>query len=99
MFTVKLSNGNELTGLTLNGNNFIAPGVIDDSAFEDGLDAVEIVDGAADETTHMYDAKLIQNIVRDGHSWFILAEKSEQDRLYERIAEIETALCEIDAGE
>lgn len=97
MLTIKLSNGVELTGLELNGNNFIAPSVTEDSTFDGGLSAVEIKDHSTGETSYLYDAKLIQNVRNGSRSWFILAEKTEQDKLKERIAELENALCELDA--
>lgn len=96
MFTIKFSNGNELTGLELNGNNYIAPSIVEDAVFEGGLAAVEITDHESGEVTHLYDAQLIQNVPHGPRSWFILAEKTEHDKLIQRIADLETALCELD---
>ena len=48
MYTITLADGTKLKNLELNGNNYIAEGVIEDSVFEGNLDTVKITDG---ETT------------------------------------------------
>lgn len=70
MYTITLANGTKLENLELNGNNYIAEGVIEDSVFQDNLSSVTITDG---ETTETYtDMVLISNRVDGGRSWFIL---------------------------
>lgn len=104
MYSIKLANGNTLSNLELNGNNFISETILEDSIFEDGLSVVEISDGTKTET-HT-DMKLIANRVDGGKSWFILVDKTEREkateRLYEKleledisIADIKTALVEL----
>lgn len=78
MYTITLLDGTELTDLKLNGNNFIAPTVLNDSVFEGKLNKVTITDGEIAQT--YTDMVLIQNKEYDGKSWFILAEKSEQQK-------------------
>lgn len=83
MYTITLANGTKLENLELNGNNYIAEGVIEDSVFQDNLASVTITDG---KTTETYtDMVLISNRVDGGRSWFILGEKSPQEKAMERI--------------
>lgn len=78
MYTITLQDGTRLENLELNGNNFISDEIISDTVFADNLGTVTISDG---ETTDTYtDMKLIANRVWDGKSWFVLAEKSEQEK-------------------
>lgn len=81
MYTITLHDGTKLENLELNGNNFIAEGVIEDSVFEDNLATVAINDGT---TTQSYtDMFLVCNRVENGRSWIVLAEKSEQQKAEE----------------
>lgn len=94
MYKITLADGTVLENLELNGNNYIAEGVIDDSVFKDNLDTVTITDG---EDTETYtDMVLISNRVDGGRSWFILDVKSEKQKQEEatarRIAELEQAM-------
>lgn len=94
MYTITLNNGTKLKNLELNGNNYIAEGVIEDSVFQDNLASVTITDG---KTTETYtDMVLISNRVDGGRSWFILGVKSEKQKQEEatarRIAELEQAM-------
>ncbi len=78
MYTIKLNDGTNLTNLVLNGNNFISNEIISDDIFINNLDTVEISDG---ENTHIYnDMMLAANRVIDGKSWFILAEKTPEQK-------------------
>lgn len=81
MYTITLNDGTKLNNLELNGNNFIAEGVIEDSVFTDNLATVSINDG---NTTETYtDMVLVINRVDGGRSWFVLREKSEQEKAEE----------------
>lgn len=84
MYTITLADGTTLRNLELNGNNFIAEGVIDDSVFENNLGTVIITDGETTET--LVDMRLMSNRVDGGRSWFILGEKSEQQKKEETMA-------------
>lgn len=83
MYTITLNNGTKLENLELNGNNFIAEDVIDDAVFEDNLATVIIHDGTTAETYE--DMVLVINRVENGRSWFVLREKSAQEKAMERI--------------
>ena len=100
MYTITLNNGTKLENLELNGNNYIAEGVIEDSVFQDNLASVTITDG---KTTETYtDMVLISNRVDGGRSWFILGVKSEKEKQEEatarRIAELEQAMTVLPTG-
>jgi hypothetical protein len=84
---IKLQDGQVIENLTLNGNNYISKKIIDSSIFENNLERVEIID---EEITQVYyNMKLVQNIVYNNESWFVLAEKSENDLLKERLVQME----------
>ena len=94
MYTIKLYDGTILTNLILNGNNFISDKIIPDDIFTDNLNEVEISDG---ENTQIYqDMALVANRVIDGKSWFILAEKTpeqkEKEEFENNIADIYATL-------
>ena len=83
MYKITLHDGTVLDNLELNGNNFISEKVIDDSVFNSNLDTVTISNG---ETTKTYtDMKLMSNRVDGGKSWFVLGEKTEQEKAMERL--------------
>lgn len=100
MYTITLSNGATLSGLVLNGNNFIAPGAIADSVFEGNLGTVTISDG--DKEDVYTDMLLLSNIVRDGQSWIVLGRKSEEQKRQEardrEIAELRQAMAVLLTG-
>jgi hypothetical protein len=78
MYTIKLNNGTIISNLVLNGNNFISDKIISDDIFTNNLDKVEISDG---KSTQIYqDMMLVANRVIDGKSWFILAEKTQEQK-------------------
>ena len=99
MYKITLSDGYQLDNLELNGNNFIATRELSDVVFEGKLSTVKIFDKETQtEETHT-DMVLISNLVRDGKSWFILAEKSEEQKERERIentfTNLQMALTEV----
>ena len=88
MYTIKLYDGTVLDNLILNGNNFISDKIIPDDIFTDNLNEVEISDG---ENTQIYnDMVLVANRVIDGKSWFILAEKTPEQKEKEALEAIIT---------
>ena len=93
MYKITLADGTVLKNLELNGNNYIAEGVIEDSVFEGNLDTVTVTDGKS-------------NRVVDGKSWFVLGEKTAQQKAMERlntllasnadsITDVQVALAEV----
>ena len=104
MYQITLHDGTVLDDLELNGNNFISENVLNDSVFSGNLDTVTISNG---ETTVTYtDMKLLSNRVDGGKSWFVLGEKTEQEKAMEHlvaalsvnsesITDVQLALAEI----
>lgn len=88
MYTITLSNGTKLKNLELNGNNYISETIIEDSVFEGGLDTVVISDGETTET--FTDMRLMSNRVDNGKSWFVLGEKTAQQKALERLEKLNT---------
>src|SRR5690554_6092216 len=93
MYNIKLTDGTELKNLKLNGNNFISDTIIEDDIFKDNLDTVIITD--ENSSTEYHDMKLIQNKVYNNQSWFILAEKTKEEKEKERLLELIADLTEI----
>lgn len=92
MYKIILSNGYTMENLELNGNNYIAPGIVDDAVFDGCLDTVTVTDndtGAAETWTDMM---LGSNRAVDGRSWLVFVPVPEEYKLRQRIAELETAL-------
>jgi len=88
MYTIKLNNGTIISNLVLNGNNFISDKIISNDIFTDNLDKVEISDG---KSTQIYqDMMLVANRVIDGKSWFILMEKTPEQKEKEALKAIIT---------
>lgn len=89
---ITLQDGTVLENLKLNGNNFISDEIIETAIFENNLGNVKIEyeDGNVVEYKFM---KLIQNVVVEGKSWFILVEQSENDLLKARLKATEDALA------
>ena len=81
MYTITLHDGTKLENLELNGNNFIAEGVIEDSVFTDNLATVVITDGTT--TDNYTDMALVINRVENGRSWFVLRVKTEREKMEE----------------
>lgn len=100
MYTITLNDGTKLENLELNGNNYIAEGAVEDSVFEGNLDTVVISDGEVTET--YTDMMLMSNIVREGKSWIVLGEKTQQQKKDEardkQMKELETAMTVLLTG-
>jgi len=88
MYTIKLYDGTIISNLVLNGNNFISDKIISNDIFTDNLNKVEISDG---ENIQKYnDMMLVANRVIEGKSWFILAEKTPEQKEKEALEAIIT---------
>lgn len=93
MYTIILHDGTVLDNLELNGNNFIAPGIIDAAVFDGNLSTVTISDG--DRTETYTDMVLRSNRVDGERSWFVLGKKTQQEKLLERLSNMENATDEL----
>lgn len=72
--TIALSNGTELTGLELNGNNYISPEKLTEDTFADGLSPV-VING--EEHEQMALVQCVQHA--DGRTWFILRDATAEE--------------------
>lgn len=101
MYAITLADGTRLKNLELNGNNYISETVIEDSVFEGNLDTVKISDGSTTET--FTDMRLMSNRVENGRSWFVLGEKTAQQKKDEetarKLAEMEQVMAVLLTGE
>lgn len=101
MYAITLADGTKLKNLELNGNNYISETVIEDSVFEGNLDTVKISDGSTTET--FTDMRLMSNRVENGRSWFVLGEKTAQQKKDEesarKLAEMEQVMAVLLTGE
>ena len=93
MYSIKLDNGTELQNLELNGNNFISDTIIEDEVFRDNLETVVISD--ENGSIEYHNMKLIQNKIHGTQSWFILAEKTEEELEKENLYQILADLTEV----
>lgn len=95
-YTITLADGTVLENLQINGNNFISAEFVEDSVFDNNLSTVTFSYEDKERTYH--NMVLIQNMVYDGKSWFILAEKTAEQIREERIAELEAQNAELQAS-
>lgn len=102
MYKITLNDGTTLENLVLNGNNFIAAAVVDDSVFKDNMATVTITNLDDESTEQIEDGVLLSNIVRDGKSWLVLGQKSAEQKATEardkEIAELRRAMTVLLTG-
>lgn len=75
--TVILADGTEISGLKMNGNNFVSKVKIDENIFNGNLSTVTIVEG--EEETICHNMSLIHCTKYDSEYWFALRELTETE--------------------
>lgn len=99
MYTIKLSDGTKLKNIVLNGDTFVSQSEIEDSVFEGKLDTVEITDSESKEVTVLHDAELLLNRQFGEEWWFVIQEKTAQDKATEAttaaLTDVQMALAEL----
>ena len=99
MYKITLADGTEIENLVLNGNNFIAQTVVDDAVFKNNMTTVTITNLEDGTTEQVEDGVLLSNIVRDGCSWLVLGQKSEDEKRQEATSQsftdLQLALAEV----
>jgi len=76
MYTIILEDKRKLENLTLNGNNYISPKLIEDTVFENNLGKVTIINNEDGQKEIFENMTLIQNVSYDGKSsYFVLAKE------------------------
>lgn len=99
MYKITLADGTALENLVLNGNNFIAQTAVDDAVFEGNMASVTITNLEDGTAGQIEDGVLLSNIVRDGKSWLVLGQKSEEEKRLDTIdsafTDLQMALAEV----
>lgn len=100
MYTVTLSDGSKIDNITINGNNFVSKSKLKDEMFTNKLSKVTVNDGKTD--TEYSNMVLVQVTQMGDEYWFILREKTKEEKLTESIVnnansvtDIQIALAEI----
>ena len=94
-FEIKLADGTRIGNLTLNGNNFISVQEVTPETFEDNLDVVEIKNVTADTVQILRDCVLVQIVQDIDGYWFVLAEKSADQKMADDIEAQAQAIMEL----
>ena len=89
-YTITLADGRELTGLTINGDNYVSKKKVDESIFTDNLTTMTVSDG---ETEIAYqNVELIQQMeFPDG--WYLCFRELTEAEL--AVTELQEALAEV----
>ena len=101
MYTITLANGTKLTGLDMNGTNYVSKEKVDESIFKDNLSTMKVSDGET-ETTYT-DMVFIQQMEwADGTFYLTFREKTKEEKLVAAIAanansvtDVQVALAEV----
>ena len=101
MYTITLANGTKLTGLDMNGTNYVSKEKVDETIFEDNLSTMKVSDGET-ETTYT-DMVFIQQMEwADGTFYLAFREKTKEEKLVaalnatsNSITDVQVALAEV----
>ena len=101
MYTITLANGKKLTGLDMNGTNYVSKEKVDEIIFKDNLSTMKVSDGKT-ETTYT-DMVFIQQMEwADGTFYLAFREKTKEEKLVaalnatsNSITDVQVALAEV----
>ena len=102
MYTITLANGTKLTGLDMNGTNYVSKEKVDETIFKDNLSTMKVSDGET-ETTYT-DMVFIQQQMEwaDGTFYLAFREKTKEEKLVaalnatsNSITDVQVALAEV----
>lgn len=101
MYTITLANGKKLTGLDMNGTNYVSKEKVDETIFENNLSTMKVSDGET-ETTYT-DMVFIQQMEwADGTFYLAFREKTKEEKLVaalnatsNSITDVQVALAEV----
>lgn len=101
MYTITLANGKKLTGLDMNGTNYVSKEKVDETIFKDNLSTMKVSDGET-ETTYT-DMVFIQQMEwADGTFYLAFREKTKEEKLVaalnatsNSITDVQVALAEV----
>lgn len=101
MYTITLANGKKLTGLDMNGTNYVSKEKVDETTFKDSLSTMKVSDGET-ETTYT-DMVFIQQMEwADGTFYLAFREKTKEEKLVaalnatsDSVTDVQVALAEV----
>ena len=101
MYTITLADGKKLTGLDMNGTNYVSKEKVDETIFKDNLSTMKVSDGET-ETTYT-DMVFVQQMEwADGTFYLAFREKTQQEKILEVITantngltDVQVALAEV----
>ncbi len=98
MCTIRLHDGREITGLKMNGTNFVSETKIDESLFVNNLKTMIVIDDENKETEY-HNVELIQQ-VQYADGWYscfreLTADEIEKKTISDNITDIQVAIAEI----
>ena len=93
MYTVTLSDGTKIENLSMNGNNFVSKDKITEAMFTDKLSKVIVNDGEKD--TEYEKLVLVQVTKMDDEYWFILRERTTEEKSEQEITDMQIALADV----
>lgn len=93
MYTMTLSDGTKLENLELNGNNWISSSKLTEKDFEGKLVKVSATD--REHTYSFENALLVQIMEIENKYWFILREKTREEKMEESITATQVALADV----
>ena len=101
MYSITLANGKKLTGLNMNGTNYISKEKVDETIFKDNLSTIKISDGLTE--TIYTDMVFVQQMEwPDGTFYLAFRKKTNEEKLIDAIntnvssmTDVQLALTEI----
>lgn len=94
MYTITLANGTKLTGLGMNGTNYVSKEKVDETIFKDNLSTMKVTNGET-ETTYT-DMVFVQQMEwADGTYYLAFREKTRMELLTEEITENSTGMADV----
>ncbi len=91
MYTITLADGQKLTGLDKNGDNFVSKTKVDESIFVDNLDTVKISDGETE--TVLKDVEFIQQMEWMDGTWYLAFRETPSEE--KSLTDMELAIAEV----
>lgn len=83
-YTITLADGQKLTGLGVNGSNFVSPVRVDEAIFRDNLEIMTVSDGETETVYH--NIELIQQQAWPDGAWYLaFREKTGQEMAAEAL--------------
>jgi len=90
-YTITLADGQQLTGLTKNGDNFVSKTKVDESIFVNNLSTMTVSDGETEVT--MTDVQFIQQMEWFDGSWYLAFREISQEE--KAMTDLQLALVEV----